>query len=99
MDIVHATIHMTFAFDVGYEIDLEEARSLLHGVSGVLPRRKRTPESIRYRPAPIRVPIGATGLALPGGVPTVDEPRAELLLFDFAAISLAVQFPVRLTPE
>lgn len=99
MDMVDAIIHMTFAFDVGYEIDLEKARPLLHGVSGALPRRKRTPESIRYRPPPIRVPIGATGLSLPGGVPTVEEPRAELLVFDFAAISLAVQFPVRLTPE
>lgn len=99
MDNIEAIIHMTFAFDVGYEIDLEAARPLLQGETGELPRRKRTPESIRYRPAPLRVPIDATGLALPEGVPTIQPPRAELLLFDFAAISLSVQFPVRLTPE
>lgn len=99
MDPIDAIVHMTFAFDVGYEIDLELARPLLQGESGTLPRRKRTPESIRYRPAPLRVPIDTTGLALPNGVPTTQPPRAELLLFDFAAISLSVQFPVRLTPE
>jgi hypothetical protein len=98
MEPLDATVHMTFAFDVGYEIDLERARPLLHGEPGGLPRRRRTPESIRYRPAPLRLPVPADGLALPGGAPTVQAPRAELSLFDFAAVSLAVQFAVRLTP-
>jgi hypothetical protein len=99
MDYIDAILHMTFAFDVGYEIDLERARPLLQGESGKLPRRKRTPESIRYRPAPLRVPVDVSELALPGGITAVQPPRAELSLFDFAAISLAVQFPLRLMPE
>lgn len=99
METIEAIVHMTFAFDVGYEIDLEIARPLLQGQTGDLPRRKRTPESIRYRPAPLRVPVAATGLALPNGVATTQAPRAELLLFDFAAISLSIQFPVRLSAE
>jgi hypothetical protein len=93
------TVHLDYAFDVGYEIDLERARPLLHGVPGTLPRRRRTPESIRYRPAPIRVPLEVPGIVLPGGFATVQPPRGELTVFDFAAVSLALQFPVRATPE
>ena len=37
-------------------------------------------------------------MALPGGMATTRPPRAELTVFDFAAISLMVQFPVRATP-
>jgi hypothetical protein len=99
MEQLDVVIHLDYAFDIGYEIDLERARPLLHGESGALPRRKRTPESIRYRPAPLRVPVDVSGVSLPGGVTTVRPPRGELALFDFAAISLAMQFPVRLTRE
>lgn len=99
MELLDVIIHLDYAFDIGDEIDLERARPLLQGVTGTLPRRKRTPESIRYRPAPLRVAIDVSGVALPGGLATVSTPRAELSVFDFAAISLAVQFPVRVTRE
>ncbi len=99
MESLDATVHLAFAFDVGYEIDLEKARALLPGESGPLARRRRTPESIRYRPAPLRAVIDASGIALPGSVSTSQPPRAELSIFDFAALSLTVRFPVRLSPE
>jgi len=100
MEPIDVVVHLDYAFDVGYEIDLDRARTLLQSVDdGTLPRRRRTPDSIRYRPAPLRVPIDVSGVSLPGGVTTVRPPRGELALFDFAAISLALQFPVRLTPE
>jgi hypothetical protein len=97
LDVV---LHLDYAFDVGYEIDLEKARPLLHGETGRLPRRRRTPESIRYRPAPLRVPVDASGVALPDavGIEAVGPPRGELTVFDFAAVSLAVQVAVRATP-
>ena len=60
---LYATIHLAFAFDLGYEIDLERARPLLAGEAGALARRRRTPESIRYRPAPLRVALDASGQA------------------------------------
>ena len=91
-----AVVHLAFAFDVGYEIDLERARGLLPGEAGSLTRRKRTPESIRYRPAPLRVAVDASGVALPG-IQTTGTTRAELSLFDFGAVSLAISFPVRLS--
>lgn len=99
MEPLDVVIHLDYAFDIGDEIDLEKARPLLQGETGTLPRRKRTPESIRYRPAPLRLPIDASGVELPGGVVTTQPPAGQLTLFDFAAISLALQFPVRTTRE
>ena len=94
---IDATIHLAFAFDIGYEIDLDRARALVPTESGLINRRRRTPESIQYRPAPLRLTLDATGMALPGGPNVVRPPRAELTIFDFAAISLMVQFSVRAT--
>jgi len=97
-EAVDATIHLAFAFDIGYEIDLDRARAMLPGESGLLARRRRTPESIQYRPAPLRLTLDASGMALPGGLATIRPPRAELTVFDFAAISMMVQFAVRASP-
>src|SRR5437879_5548365 len=97
MEQLDVTIHLAFAFDIGYEIDLERARRLLPGESGPLPRRRRTPESIQYRPAPLRAAIDADRLSLPGAVVPVSPPRAELTLFDFGAASMVAQFPIRIS--
>jgi hypothetical protein len=99
MEPLDVVVHLDYAFDVGYEIDLVRAQALLQGTSGTLPRRKRTPESIRYRPGPIRLRVSADGLSLPGGIQTSSPPSGELSIFDFAAISLALRFPIRLDPE
>jgi hypothetical protein len=99
MEPIDATIHLSFAFDIGYEIDLERGRGLLAGESGPLARRRRTPESIRYRPAPVRVATDASGLALPGVLAASAPPRAEISVFDFGAVSLSVQHRVRATPD
>ena len=93
-----ATVHLAFAFDIGDEIDLDQARLILQGEPGQLPRRRRTPESIGYRPAPIRVELEPAGIALPGEWAWDRPPRGELTLLDFGAISLAVRFPVSATP-
>lgn len=95
-----AIVHLAFAFDVGYEIDLDRARALIPVESGPLTRRRRTPESIRYRPAPLRMALDVTGLSLPGGAEArVGPPRGELAFFDFGALSVMIQFPVRATPS
>src|ERR1700679_2707175 len=95
---VVATIHLAFALDIGDEIDLDRARLILQGVPGQLPRRRRTPESFGYRPAPIRVELEPAGIELPGAWSFLRAPRGELTLFDFGAISLTVQFHVSATP-
>jgi hypothetical protein len=97
-ELLVTTVHLSFAFDLGYEIDLDRARPLLSGESGPLARRRRTPESIRYRPAPLRVALDASGVALPAPARPSEPPRAELTLFDFGAISLALRFSLSNTP-
>jgi hypothetical protein len=98
MERFDATIHLSFAFDIGFEIDLERARALLPAGAGMLPRRRRTPESIQYRPAPLRTAIDPKGLTLPGaGMEDAPTPHADLTVFDFGAIALTAQFPVRMT--
>jgi hypothetical protein len=102
MERLDATIHLSFAFDIGFEINLERARALLPAGTGLLPRRRRTPESIRYRPAPLRTAIDATGLTLPGAetgaaAAAAGPPRADLTVFDFGAVALTAQFPVLMT--
>jgi hypothetical protein len=96
-DEIELTIRLSFAFDLGYAIDLDRARPMLQGQSASLPRRRRTPESIRYRPEPLRVALDVTGLTLPQPARIEDGPRAELSLFDFGAISLGVSFRIRAT--
>lgn len=94
-----ATLHLAFAFDIGYEIDLDAARRLIAVEDGALPRRKRTPESIRYRPAPLRLAVEADRMRPPGRLELSAAPRAELSIFDFGAASLMVHLPVSAAPS
>jgi len=93
-----ASVNLAFALDIGDEIDLDRARLILQAEPGQLPRRRRTPESIGYRPAPIRVELEPGGIALPGEWSFARPPRGQLTLFDFGAISLTVQFHLKATP-
>ena len=96
---LEATVHLAFAFDIGYEIDIERVRALIPGDTGPLARRRRTPESIRYRPAPLRMALDVSGLGLPGGESArVGPPRGEMTIFDFGALSVMIRFPVEATP-
>lgn len=97
-DSIVATIHLSLALDIGDEIDLDRARLILQGAPGQLPRRRRTPGSFGYRPAPIRVELDPDGIKLPGEWAFLRPPRSELTLFDFGAISFTVRFPVQTTP-
>src|ERR1700741_455982 len=96
---IFQTVHLALAFDIGDEIDLVRARKILQGEPGQLPRRRRTPESFGYRPAPIRVELEPTGIHLPGECSFRSAPRSELTLFDFGAVSFSVQFPIDTTPR
>jgi hypothetical protein len=91
--ILSGTLHLFVAFDWGDELDLERARHLvsadfqdLH-----LPRRRRTPPSIAYRPPPLRFQLAPVTLDLPVGT---DEPATtQATVFDFAAVSVAFRLP------
>jgi hypothetical protein len=94
--VLAGVLHVYVAFDWGEEIFLDRARSLVAAEVRELPRRRRTPSSIAYRPAPVRVPLPAVELAMPelGLV----QAAAEATVFDFAAVSLALHVPFCLPP-
>src|SRR5262245_47800296 len=52
--VLAGTLHLYVAFDWGDELDLERARQLVPAEVHELPRRRRTPPSIAYRPPPLR---------------------------------------------
>jgi hypothetical protein len=88
------TLHIFVAYDWGDEIDLERARQLVPGEVDGLPRRRRTPTSIAYRPPPLRFRTAPVQLSLPE-VGQLNH-AAEVTVFDFAAISVALRIPFSL---
>jgi hypothetical protein len=93
--ILHGTLHVFVAFDWGDELDLDAARRLLPAESQDLARRRRTPSSIAYRPAPLRYPLTMPPINLPelGAASAV----AEAIVFDFGGISVSLQIPFELS--
>jgi hypothetical protein len=89
-------LHVYVAFDWGDEVRLDLARSLVPAEVHALPRRRRTPPSIAYRPAPLRFLLEPVPLSLPelGAV----QLGGEATVFDFAAVSVAFHVPFRLPP-
>ena len=84
------------AFDWGELIDLDHVRKLVPASFLELPRRSRTPPSIKYNPPPLRFRLGAIPQLLPGlGTDPVGNVLATV--FDFAAVSVSFQVPFRRT--
>jgi hypothetical protein len=81
-------LHAYIAFDWGEDINLDVARALAPAETHDLPRRRRTPSSIGYRPPPLRFGLAPVRLPLVelGEVTAV----AEATVFDFAAVSVAL---------
>jgi hypothetical protein len=90
------TLNIFVAFDWGEEVDLEAASKLVPCEPQELARRRRTPSSIAYHPVPLRFRLPPIHLEL-GGFGAVAG-SAEAILFDFAAVSLALRVPFRETP-
>lgn len=95
--ILRGTLHVFVAFDWGDEIDLEQARRLAPAESQDLARRRRTPSSIAYRPAPLRYPLVMPQLELPeiGAITGL----AEAIVFDFGGVSVSLQIPFELSAK
>jgi hypothetical protein len=90
-------LHVYVAFDWGDAIDLERARRLVPAEIHALPRRRRTPSSVAYRPSPLRFLLPNVPLNLPelGAI----RASAEATVFDFAAVSVAMHLPFLLAPD
>lgn len=82
-----------FAYDVGLVIDLDRAERRIREAterSGIRARR-RAPQYFEFRPAPLRVSQDAAPLAI-GSFRS--DPRVEVTLFDFGAVSVCYRIPV-----
>ncbi|HSE14529.1 MAG TPA: hypothetical protein VLB08_02960 [Candidatus Deferrimicrobium sp.] len=89
-----ASGHMFFfyAYDAGFEIALEEARSLCEasdapGIAGQRP----APAHLQYRPRPLTVPAGAVPVPVSGTTVLLD---ATVKIFDFGVLSVTLTLPV-----
>ncbi len=91
------TLHTYVAFDWGDAIDLDHARRLVPSEVHALPRRRRTPTSIAYRPPPLHVLLAPVPLRLDalGEV----QAAAGVTLFDFGAVSVDLTVPVQLSAD
>jgi hypothetical protein len=94
---LRGVLHAYVAFDWGDEILLEKAESLVPAERRKLPRRRRTPSSVAYTPAPLRLLLPAPHIDVPElGPVTV---TAEATLFDLAAVSAAFHVPFQATAD
>jgi hypothetical protein len=76
-----------FAFDIGYEVSLEQVRSLLSSIPiQPLSRKKKTPNYLQYTKPPQVLNLGATD-AFPGRLGQI-----QATVFDFGAISIAYRW-------
>ncbi len=91
------TLHIFVAFDWGEEIDLDRARQLVPAEVHALPRRRRTPSSFSYRPAPLEIGLDSVCLEL-AEVGRLSAP-ARVTVFEFAAVSVAIRLPFELARE
>src|SRR5207237_490443 len=89
--VLDGILHVFVAFDWGDELDLERARTVVAAEKLALPRRRRTPTSIAYRPPPLRLALTSTSLDWPelGALAM----QGEVTIFDFAGVSLAWHIP------
>lgn len=93
---LHAGIlHAFVAYDWGDAIDLERAKVLQPAELHVLPRRRRTPSSFNFHPAPLRIRLPEVCLSLP----EIGDCQAEVVatIFDFAAVSLDLNVAYQLS--
>src|SRR6516164_5960386 len=89
--LLQGTLHIYVAFDWGDEIPLDRVRQLVSASAQELPRRRRTPSSFFYRPAPLRVPLPEVELDL-AEFGHVTAP-AGVTIFDFGAVSISIHVP------
>jgi hypothetical protein len=87
--ILEGQIMAFFAFDIGYEVSLDEVgRLLASNPKQPISRKKRTPNYLQYTHAPHVHPMGETDVSFdhaPGVM--------QATIFDFGAISIAYRWP------
>ena len=91
--IARGACHPLFVFEVGLSVDLDACERELREPSGrqEIRHRGRGPHFFQYRPAPLRV-SQQTGEVQIGAYRT--DPRVDLVLYDFGAVSAGYRIPI-----
>lgn len=90
---LRGTCRVTYAFDVGFAIDLDDAqrRAAQESRRDILRHRRRAPRDFQYRPLPLRLVKSAEPVAVGD---TETAARVEIVLFDFGAVAISFFVPV-----
>ena len=98
MPVTHltGTLHIYIAFDWGDEILLDRVAKIAPASAQELPRRRRTPQSFFYKPAPLHIALPDHRLVLPE-IGAMDA-SVGVTVFDFGAVSIAFHVPFECTP-
>lgn len=87
-----------FAFDIAYAIDLDRAAALLSGADAQrasIRQARRSPAYFDYRPLPVRVTLPCDPIVLRADACAwTIAPQAELLVYDFGAVSVSFRIPL-----
>src|SRR5262245_37284311 len=87
--IIDGRLFAFVAFDIGFEIDLEKARTLLHGTRVPALRQARpTPPEVDYPEAPVELSLGEE--RFPADIVATVTAR----LFDFGVVSVLFELPL-----
>ncbi len=92
---LHGTCYAVFAHDIGLGLDLDAAERALARPSHrkLFERRRKLPSYFQYEPAPLRIALDHPSVTVAGVAST---PCANVVLFDFGAISVTFEFPLTL---
>jgi hypothetical protein len=90
---VQCTCHVLFAFDVGYDVELDEAEQQIDATRArqLVSHRRRAPAWFQYEVPPLRIGRDGQGVKL-AAAQCVAE--VNCTLFDFGAISVSFRIPV-----
>lgn len=94
LNIQQGHIIALFAFDIGYEVALDQVRELLTTTPiQPLSRKKQTPNYLQYTTAPQMLHLGATQelVQRPGQI--------QATIFEFGAVSIAYRWPIAMPYE
>lgn len=91
--IGRGTCHVVYAFDVANSIDLDAAEQRIAAAQRqTITEKRRAPSYFEYRPAPLRVTWQKPTHQV-NGITTRDA--VELVMYDFGAVSLSFEIPLR----
>jgi hypothetical protein len=94
LSVAKGSCHSIFVYDVAFSIDLDEAERRITSFTQreTIRHRRRAPQYLQYRPAPLRI----SQEAAPVRIAETFEVHAqvELVVYDFGAVSVIYQFPL-----